>query len=165
MVGKIITLLLLSSVKFVFAFPLAYAYKMNMPATVITTCAGGIGGILFFAYISDYLIILWHRIRVRYFTRKLKVKAIPKIIDSRKTAGTKKVFTPKTKRYVRIKQRYGIIGISLLTPVLLSIPIGTFLAIRFYRRKKSTLIFLAAAVVFWSLVLSTLLYVFEFRIV
>jgi hypothetical protein len=162
---KIVSLIVISSIKFIFAFPVAYEYKLNAWETIAATTAGGVGGIYFFAYISDYLIILWHRFRLMFFRRKTRVKAIPKIIKYKTAQKKDRVFTNKNKRYVRLKQRYGLFGIAFLTPILLSIPIGTFVAIRFYRRKKSTLFALILAVIFWSVVLSSLLYFFEIRIV
>jgi hypothetical protein len=162
---KLISLIFISSVKFIFAFPVAFEYKLNVWETIAATTAGGVSGIFFFAFISDYLIVRWHRFRLVFFHRKTRIKAIPKIIEHKLNYSKDRIFTNKNKRYVRLKQRFGLFGIALLTPIILSIPLGTFHAIRFYRRKKSTLFALVLAVVIWSFVLSSLLYFFEIRLV
>ncbi len=71
----------------------------------------------------------------------------------------KKVFTNKNRRIVRIKQRYGLIGIAMITPLLLSIPVGTFLMIRYYQRSRFKFIALIASNIVWS-VIYTLFYLF-----
>ncbi|MFO7668076.1 MAG: hypothetical protein R6W31_00310 [Bacteroidales bacterium] len=95
---QIILTILSSSVKFAMTFPLAVMqFKFSFAETILWTNAGGILGIYFFAYLSDKLILWWQR-----------------------------TFMKKNRRIIRIKQRYGLIGIALITPLLLSIPVGTY---------------------------------------
>ena len=72
----------------------------------------------------------------------------------------RKVFTFTNKLYVKIKRKYGFLGIIVLTPVLLSIPIGTFLAARFYANRSHTVLYLCASVVLWSLIMSSAIALF-----
>ena len=60
------------------------------------------------------------------------------------------------KKVVAVKtvKKYGLFGIAFLTPIFFSIPLGTFIALRFFPNKKKTLPVLAAAVFGWSFVLS-----------
>ena len=66
------------------------------------------------------------------------------------------------KEIVAIKtvHKYGLLGIAFLTPIFFSIPIGTFIALRFFPNKKKTLPVLAASVFGWSFVLSIVLTIF-----
>ncbi len=54
-----------------------------------------------------------------------------------------------------MKQRFGLIGISLLTPLLLSIPLGSFLAVRYFKNKQRILIYMFASILFWSVSISS----------
>ena len=53
---------------------------------------------------------------------------------------------------VRIKQKYGLIGIALTTPFLLSIPVGVFLVVRYYRASRVKFLYLIASNVLWSVI-------------
>ena len=136
---QIILTILSSSVKFAMTFPLAVLqFNFNFAETVLWTNVGGILGIYFFTYLSDKIMELWKRT----FRKKRK-----------------KIFTKKTRRIVRIKQSYGLIGIALITPLLLSIPVGTFLMVRYYPRSPYKIAALFASNIVWS-VIYTLFYLF-----
>ena len=104
-------------------------------------------GIYFFAFLSDKVILWWNR---TFRTKKSLAK-------SERTE--KKIFTKKNRRIIKIKQRYGLIGIALATPFLLSIPVGTFLLIRYYRTSRVKLIYLIGSNLIWSIIY-TLFYTF-----
>ena len=120
-------------------FALAVGY-MLLPTTnysyleiVSTLITGGSFGLVFFYYASEWINIQLNKL----FSKKKK----------------KKVFTNGNRRFIKIKNKYGLIGISVLTPILLSIPIGCFLASRFFSKKKFTLLFMIAGIVFWAFIL------------
>jgi prolipoprotein diacylglyceryltransferase len=58
------------------------------------------------------------------------------------------------------KKKYGLWGIAILTPVLLSIPLGTFLANKYYRNKKTVLFSLTLSVVCWSIIMASIYILF-----
>ena len=145
---QVILTILSSSVKFAMTFPLAvFQFKFSFAETVLWTNIGGLIGIYFFAFLSDKLIVWWHQ----KFWKKKKQDATG---ESRK-----KIFTKKNRRIVRIKQRYGLPGIALITPLLLSIPLGTFLMVRYYQRSRFKFASLIASNIIWS-VLYTIFYIF-----
>jgi hypothetical protein len=145
---QIILTILSSSVKFAMTFPLAVMqFKFSFIETILWTNIGGILGIYFFAYLSDKLILWWQR----PFSRKRKAGRIKE--------KRKQIFTKKNRRIVRVKQGYGLIGIALITPLLLSIPVGSFLMVRYYPRSRFKFISLMASNLFWS-VIYTLFYIF-----
>lgn len=127
---------------FVFAatkFAMALGY-MLLPTTdysyaeiVITLISGGTTGVIFFYYATGWLNVL-----------------INKILPQKKK---KIVFTKGNRRFITIKNKYGLIGISALTPILLSIPLGCFLASRFYKGKSTTIPIMLAGIVFWAFIL------------
>lgn len=145
---EIIFTILSSSVKFAMTFPLAVLqFNFGFAECILWTNLGGLLGIYFFAYLSDKLIIWWRN--------KFVVRRKP-----HKTEGQqKKVFTKRNRRIVRIKQRYGLIGIALITPLLLSIPLGTFLMIRYYPRSRFGIVALICSNILWS-VIYTAFYIF-----
>lgn len=145
---QIIITILSSSVKFAMTFPLAVIqFNFSFVETILWTNVGGIMGIYFFAYLSDKLMIWWRRT----FRKRRKSREQG---DKRK-----KIFTKRNRRIVRIKQGYGLIGIALITPLLLSIPVGTFLMVRYYQRSRFKFISLIASNILWS-VIYTLFYLF-----
>lgn len=156
MIVKIVSILLISSVKFIFAFPLAIKYNFNFGTTFLLTSTGGIAGILFFSFFWQHVILLYlwfiHSYlykfpKIRNFLKKLKSKIVP-------YREPKNVPFKRKRRYVWFKQNSGLLGIAILTPFILSIPVGTFLAVRFFGRNVRTLMFLSVTLVIWSLVLS-----------
>lgn len=167
MIHKVIILFLISSVKFIFAFPLAVRYDFSFHNTLLITSAGGISGVLFFAFFSEEIIVFYnwfvYQYLVRYPRTHRVAKAVKSIYHKVFPKKEKKIFSPRSKRFVRIKQTYGLIGISVLTPLLLSIPLGTFLAIRFYKRTNKTIFYLCAAVVMWSFIVSMVVHFAGFR--
>lgn len=100
---------------------------------VVTLILGGFSGVLVFYFFSTAL-----------------NKLLAKIFPSKKKT---RIFTKGRRRFVSIKNKYGLWGISALTPILLSIPVGCFLASKFYRKRKDTLPVMFAGILFWSFVL------------
>ncbi len=50
----------------------------------------------------------------------------------------KRKFTRANKWVVKIKQTFGILGITLLAPLLLSVPVGSMVCAKFYSENKYT---------------------------
>ncbi len=128
---------LLASVKFAVAvgYVLLPTSNFTYAEMIETLVAGGSFGIIVFYYFSNWI----NKQINKLFNRKKKKK--------------KKLSTKSTRRFINIKNKYGLIGISLLTPVVLSIPVGSFLASRFYSKKKYTIWIMIAGVVFWAILL------------
>lgn len=133
---QVVMILLMSSIKFLLAIPVAaFQYNFSFWQTFLFSSIGGVLGIIVFAKLSRWII-------VRYNTW----------MSDRQKANSKKGL----KEVVAIKtvRKYGLFGIAFLTPIFFSIPIGTFIALRFFPDKKKTIPVLAAAVFGWSFVLS-----------
>lgn len=129
-------------------FPLAIMqFKFDFLETMLWTNVGGILGIYFFAFLSEKVIAWWYRT----FRKKR--------LTSENKDRKKKIFTRKNRRIIRIKQRYGLFGIAVTTPFLLSIPVGTFLVVRYYRSSKIKFTYLIVSNLVWSAIY-TVFYMF-----
>lgn len=136
---QVVIIMLISSLKFVLAIPLAtYQYNFSFWETFFFSSIGGVLGVVVFANFSRWIINQYNT-----------------WISSNKKSNSK----VGLKKFVAIKtvRKYGLFGIAFLTPIFFSIPIGTFIALRFFPNKKKTLPVLAASVFGWSFVLSIIL--------
>lgn len=152
---KLIQVVIISGVKFLFAPFISIGYGFNYFQTVLFTTIGGIAGLFFFYYLSRWLIQLYFRICpvvIAYFGGEEARLALK---ESQCRKPGRKKFTRKNKTIVNIRSRYGLIGIILLTPVLLSIPIGAFLAQKYYSKKSHVLVYLSLSVLMWSFFISS----------
>lgn len=163
---KVLQVFLLSSIKFLLAVPYAFKMKFDCLQTIIITSSGGISGVIFYFYFfSGMLRLLRKHFLWRYNLIFNKIFARPRrFFEYRKKVRQskfkhRKKFTRKNKIIVRIKQKWGLFGIAFLTPILLTIPLGTFLATKYYSRhlKKTVLISLFISVLAWSIILSLLM--------
>lgn len=129
--------------------------KVGMPSAMILfnyhflkvfiiTVSGGIFGNIFFTYLSAIILKKWHAFRIK-----------------RGYIHKRKIFTNANRRIIRVKKRFGLTGIALLTPILFSIPLGALIAEKFYKDKKEIIIYLSAAVVFWNVVVYFLIRFFH----
>ena len=134
---KELTIILFSTFKFAATFPVAiYLVKMTPAETLLYTNTGGILGTFIFMYLFEFIIRMWNK----YWPQRMKG-------NKRK----KQVFTARNRRIVRIKTKYGLWGIVILTPVLLSIPLGSFLMVKYYGLKMKNMLWLLAGQIVWSL--------------
>jgi hypothetical protein len=135
---KELTVIFFCTFKFAATFPVAiYVAKMTPAETLLYTNTGGILGTFVFMYLSGFLIRMWNKYWPQSLRRKKKKK---------------KVFTARNRRLVRIKMKYGLWGIVILSPVLLSIPLGSFLMVKYYGLKMKNLLLLVAGQFSWSLI-------------
>lgn len=126
-----------STWKFAATFPVAvYLFKMSFLETILYTNIGGLIGVAFFMFFSKGVIRLYETL-------------IPQNRRSKKKL--KKIFTKKNRRLAMIRMKYGMLGIVSLTPVLLSIPVGSFLVVKYYGKVKTAFLYLIISNAVWSL--------------
>lgn len=132
---KAIPAFLFSMLKFILGPTLGYASGLNYFTTVLATVAGMMTSVVLFTYFGEWIrAVILHR-----FFR-----------NSRK-------FTPRTRRIVR-RRKYGLTGIAILTPLLLTPIVGTLLAVGATRSKERILLAMALSATAWALVLSGVIY-------
>lgn len=137
---EIFSVILTSSVKF-FAGPiLAKSLGFSYLNTVIVSSVGGVVGVFVFFNLGTRIVNFFPN-----FFKPIKKK--------------KRVFTKKNKFFVNVIRNYGLFGLSMFTPVLISIPVGAFLAARFFQNQKNTaLLIMSISVVLWSVSISSFLF-------
>lgn len=147
---KAIIVILFSIVKFGMTFPMAILiFHFGFFKTIILTNIGGIAGIFIFGFLSKQIIQLWNSKFSAIFQR-LSVRSRRKSDRPRKP-----VFTRRNRHIVYIKKRYGLPGIALATPILLSIPVGVFLAFRYFSKNNHKFLYLFLGNFIWSLAYAT----------
>lgn len=159
-VFKLIQVLFISGIKFLFAPLISIGYGFNYFQTAGITAAGGILGILFFYFLSRWIIRQYYKycpVVFSYFSGE-KVEQAKKILNCQDIP--KKKFTRKNRLIINIRKKYGFLGIILLTPVLLSIPIGAFLAQKYYSKRNNVLVYMSISVVLWSFFISSVFFLF-----
>jgi hypothetical protein len=110
-------------------------FKDDFLTFFLVCTAGGITGNVVFTYLSAAILKRIHAYRVK-----------------RNLIHKKPIFTPFNRRLMKIKQRFGLFGIAAITPLMLSTPLGAFLAERFFKKKKKIILYLSVSVIFWELV-------------
>lgn len=159
---KLLHIILLAAVKYIVTLPYAMIIGVEYKYAILAVLTGGIGGFLFFFYLSKplnrKLIDWWPRI-CHLVPQKIKSR-YQKYCQNRLTKNEKKVFTRRNRRIAKIKSTYGLWGIIIATPVLLTIPIGAFLASKYYAHKKHIVIYMILSIVGWGIVLSGLVHLF-----
>lgn len=66
----------------------------------------------------------------------------------------KRNFSRMNKVIVNVKRKFGLIGLAIITPAIISIPIGCILAAKYFRTRSLTLPLLLLSTLLWSLFLS-----------
>ena len=174
---KVLTVLFISSFKFVAGPTLAYAYNFSYGETIVMTVTGGLCGVLLISYYTPFLMRLLESVLAFWkgffgkknnnptpFSKPLVDVDGPVDVSYSYVATNqqeKKIFTKKSRRIVRVWKKYGLIGIALLTPILLSIPVGTFIASRLVPQRSTVILYMLFALIFWSVVLSSLFEIYQ----
>lgn len=131
-IGKYLTVYLISMLKFVGGPTLGAAVGLTFIETVILTILGMMTTVLVIS-------LFGHSFREwlnRIFRRD------------------KRLFTKKNRRFVIFWRKYGLFGVSFLTPVIFSPVIGTLLVHAFGGSKKKIFGYMLISAIFWSFALS-----------
>jgi len=148
-VFTVIYLVLLSSVKFfIVPFLSINFYNYSFFTSVIINTIGGIIGSTFFFKTSFFFV---QRAIKR---RQEKIKA--------GTAKPKKKFSKLNRFIVVVKNTMGMYGLALITPALISIPIGSIIAAKYYHlqpKKMLGLIYISSFL--WAMALSGIAIIFK----
>ena len=142
---EVITIVAASMVKFAISPLVSYGLGYTFLQTLLFTSLGGCLGVVVFYRISAWLM---KRARLRRLHR-----AIAR--EHGVTVSPRRVFTNFNRFVVRVKRGHGLQGLAALTPILLSIPIGTIIAAKYFRHDRRTLPTLLSSVLIWAVVLST----------
>lgn len=138
---------ILAATKFLFG-PVAaiQVYYFTFWETILVLILGGVVGVTIFYFFGELFFLSvakWRHAR----DEKKKAKGIMVI---------RKKFTPFNRRVIRIKHRFGIMGLAFLTPCIISIPIGSVIIARFYHHRSALKVLstLYLWVVIWAFILT-----------
>jgi hypothetical protein len=145
MMGTVLEILLIlvtSMVKFTLSPLLSLSLGYSTGQTLLITGIGGCLGVSVF-FLSSGWIFGW-------------------LEDRRAAAGAggrrnnRRSFTRANKIIVKVKRRQGLNGLAAITPIIISIPIGTMIAAKYFRHDRRTLPVLFSSVIFWDIIICTL---------
>lgn len=132
---NIIFILGWAGTKYLIALGLIFYYDYNFGESMILAVTGGMMGVIFFGYTRDALKMLWYK-----YVGKPKAHKQFRV-------------NWRTRLIVRIRQRFGLAGIAFLTPIVLTVPVGTMIALSMYRSKPKVFAYMLVSFTFWSLLL------------
>lgn len=162
MVFKIVHVILLASVKYFMTLPYAMLIGLDYKQALIAVLIGGIGGFLFFYYLSKHVIRVFGLLKPQIcrFIPPFLRKRYQLFCDQMNTHKPKKHFSRKSRFFVKIRTTYGFWGIIIATPFLLTIPVGAFLANKYYSKRPQTVPYMIASIIGWAGVLSGIVHIF-----
>lgn len=158
---KILHIIVLASVKYFVTLPYAMLIGVEYKYAILSVLVGGIGGFLLFFYLSKPL----NRGLNRAWPHLCRVmpggiKRRFRLFCNQHLKKSNKRFTRKSRFLIRVKTTYGLWGIIIATPVILTIPIGAFLANKYYSRRKYIVTYMILSIVGWGVVLSGFVHLF-----
>lgn len=123
--------------KFIFGPAGGYAVGLHPITTILTTVAGMMTVVFVFTFFGN---TIRKNITSRFRKRKPNLK--------------------KGERFDRIWKRYGLIGVAMLTPIILTPIGGTLLAVGSGSPREKIIFFMFVSASFWSVVISMAIYMF-----
>ena len=138
--GAYFAVMAASSVKFV-AGPLAgFGLGLSMVETIVCTWVGMMTTVTVMLTVGRFLVQQISRLRVQ----------------------KPKLFSGRVRYAVRVWQRFGIIGIAVMTPLLFTPIGGSLLALSFKVPTARVLFFMAVSGIFWAIVFTVMMYQLTF---
>jgi len=159
---KMIEVFLLATVKYAFTFPFALLIGLNFAQTLIAVTLGGIVGFYFFYHFSGYAINRIHHVKTflrKHLPLSFRIKYRQLMIWRMKITG-ERVFTKRNRFIVNFRRKFGLPGIIVLSPVVLSLPIGAFLLNKYYPKHKFVLSYMVLSILSWTAVFVAVVLIF-----
>ena len=134
-IHEILSVSILSAVKFIPGFLLALGYDLNTFQTFLSVSLGGLMGVAIYSYFGN-------EIR-NYFDARKRRKG--------KLRHPNKQKIKRLRLILGVWKKYGIYGIAFLTPPILSPPVGTLIALAFGEKAPRIVLFMGISCFFWGL--------------
>lgn len=162
MIFKILLVILLASVKYFVTLPYAMIIGLDFDQALISVLIGGIGGFLFFYYLSKRIVVLIDFLKPKLCQImpdfiKVKFHLLCERMNFNKPA---KIFSRRSRFIAKLKTTYGFWGIIIATPFILTIPVGAFLANKYYSKRRQTVPFMILSIMSWAAVLTGIVHIF-----
>ena len=135
---KAVPVYLASMVKFILGPVGGYTAQLNLITTILSTVFGMMTVVFVFTYSGN-----WFREKVlsRFMKKKNK-------------------FSGGNRKFVTIWKKYGLVGVALLTPIVLTPIGGTLLAISSGSPKDKIIFYMFISASFWAVLFSMAIYFF-----
>lgn len=153
---KFIHVYLLATVKYFLTFPYAIVIGLDYTQTIIVVTIGGITGFFFFYSFSGIVIRYFSRYKTAICILVRKYLLVDLTMLFRRKLPRKPLSTKRMRHFVKLRNSYGLWGIIIMTPVIISIPIGAFLLKKYYSTHKHVLAYMMISILGWSLVFTTI---------
>lgn len=121
-----------STLKILPALAIAIGLKFSALEIFLSTFIGGMIGVIIFSYFGT-AIRNWRKNRMRKKIRK------------------KPMNIKRARKMLRMWNKFGLPGIAILTPPMISPPIGAIIASAFGAEFKKTVLYMAISMAVWSL--------------
>lgn len=151
---KIIQVFLLATVKYFITFPFALLIGLNFIQTLIAVTLGGIAGFFFFYHLSGVAVRQLHHVKT-FIHRHVPVSVrfqFRQLLSWRKRVTGERVFSRRNRFIASFRAKFGLVGIVVLSPVILSIPIGAFLLNKYYSKHKMAKPYMVLSILSWTAV-------------
>jgi membrane protein DedA with SNARE-associated domain len=135
---KIISIILLTMIKFIAGPTLGYAAGLSFFVTVIITITGMMLSVFLFTFLGNII----------------RMEILDKIFKR------KKIFSKRSRRFVSIWKNYGIKGVAFLTPLLLTPIGGTIILTSYHTSKRIIILYMSISAILWSIILTSIIYLF-----
>ena len=152
---KLTSVFLIASIKYFWATPYSFGMRLNEWETLFFMETGGILGFLFFYYFFGFLFkelkLLWpvvYKITPVLF----KVRFEMWVTRQRENRIFARKFTKRNKMIVRMRKLYGMWGLVILSPVILSIPLGALLGNKYFKHNHHFIPYMVLSILIWGVV-------------
>jgi len=129
---------MLTMLKFIFGPIGGYAARLNILITILVTIAGMMTVVLVLTFSGEWF---KEKFLSRFFRKREK-------------------FSTRTKKFVAIWKKYGLVGVAALTPVILTPIGGTVLALSSGSSKNKIIYYTLISASVWSVILTGIIYFF-----
>lgn len=140
---QIISVTLVCTIKFIIGLGMALAYNFSPFIFYLTTVGGGMIGVFIYLYLWDFILLIKAKL----------VKPKPHIVHIKINKNIRKM--------VHFSRTWGIYGIALVTPTIISMPVGTLICRAIEKNKWHIKLVMFVSLSFWSLLIITLQYLFH----
>ncbi len=135
---QIVSVTLICTIKFIIGLGMALAYNFTPVVFFLTTVGGGMLGVFVYLYLWDFILIV----------KKKLVKPKPHTVHIKISKNIRKL--------VHFSRTWGIYGIALVTPTIISMPVGTLICRAIEKNKWHIKLVMFFSLSFWSILVITL---------
>ena len=135
---KSIPVFLSSMVKFILGPLGGYAARLHPIITILVTIGGMMTSVFAFTYFGEWL----------------RTKLLHGFFKNRKR------FSPRNRKFVKTWKKYGLTGVAILTPLILTPIGGTLLAVSAGSPKEKIILFMFISAAAWAIIFTVTIYFF-----